>query len=1304
MIKLKRWLSTILIFALVLSLIPVFAMPKASAATGYDLGYAGGMAGTGTILAHGVDVSEHQGSGFNFQNLVDNGYSYVILRCGFYKRKDYCFEEYYQAAKAVGLNVGVYFYSYAATAADAAAEADLCLSYIEGKTFEYPVYFDFEDSTAGGVGGSGAYDICMAFMDKIAAAGYLTGLYSYAAWIDPNYYAWVPVDSICSRYECWIANYFDGTYTSNPRGGNYSTTYGMWQYTDSNYIGGVGPLDTNVCYKDYPTIVKTYGFNGYSSGKSPIGCVDGVTVVGPGQIRVRGWTLDEDELTTPLETHVYVGGGPGDPNAEGHIIMANQVRDDIAAAFPGAGSVHGFDTIINTGKSGDQVVNIFGINVRGGSNTLLDNSGVTVNIPADTENPVITDAQVSAVSSLGYTVTCTVSDNVAIQRVVMPTWTIAGEQDDITWGEATVSGNTASLGISISDHNFEYGLYTTHIYAYDLAGNYVSVPVLVDLPAVLTESPVSGTVGENTYFISSAQNKNFVVDVSAASVEDKGNVQLWYTIGTAKNQMWKISDTDGDGYYTIISLNSGKALDAADGGTTDGTNVQQYEYNGTDAQLWQLVENSDGSYCILNKKSGLALDILSGVLSNGQNIQLYTANGTSAQKWYLIPADLTGPSISDLQFTEISSEGFRVTCNVNDASGIQKVEFPTWTSYNGTDDQKWYTATVSGNTASCYIPISDHNYESGNYEVHIYAYDKLGNLSGVPTGGLKVPNRIGNDPIGGTPANGTYFITTSQNQNYVVDVEGISTENGANVYLWETTGNNTNQMWQIVDADGDGYYTVCALHSGKYLDVAGGISASDTNVQQYEATYSDAQLWQIVPNGDGTYCLYSKCGGFALDLYYGLVSNGTNIRIHDVNGADAQKWYLIPAKLTADTAHVHTYLSAVVTEPTCEAAGYTTHICANCGESYTDNEVPAVNHSYTYTDNGDTHTVGCNNCDYSLTEGHTYENGSCACGAVEVTAPAETAIKFGYTVSFDSDLKMNYRIKLENIAAAIPNYTVEGAYLTVEKDQYFADGTTGVDTQTLTGSVIDSRLVFTLSDIQSVEMGSELRAVLHIFDTEGNEYCTPADVISIKAYAQGFLEMLSYETNPEYVTMLIDLLNYGSAAQTYFGRRADVLANAGMDAYQQYASKELSEALNDQKTVVATDRTVTAVDKISFSVNFNDKTEMNAKLTLASGYTAEDITCVKVLDAEGNVVETLTEGTLLEDGKVQFTYYGVKSVQLREMYYFVAYVGEEVASDSNGYSVEAYCKSCVDNGSETMADMGLKCMYYGDSAYAYFAS
>ena len=229
---------------------------------GYDAGYTGGMAGSGSIVAYGIDVSEHQGTGFNFQNLKNSGYSYVILRCGFVTRKDYRFEEYYAAAKAAGLNVGVYFYSYASTPAEASYEADRCLSYIQGKKFEYPVYFDFEDGSARSYNGALAQQICNAFLSKIEAAGYLPGLYGYASWLDPNYGAWVPTSSICSKWECWMANYYNDS-PVNVKSANYPSTYGMYQYTSSNYVNGVGPLDTNVCYKDYPYIVKTYHFNGY---------------------------------------------------------------------------------------------------------------------------------------------------------------------------------------------------------------------------------------------------------------------------------------------------------------------------------------------------------------------------------------------------------------------------------------------------------------------------------------------------------------------------------------------------------------------------------------------------------------------------------------------------------------------------------------------------------------------------------------------------------------------------------------------------------------------------------------------------------------------------------------------------------------------------------------------------------------------------------------------------------------------------------------------------------------------------------
>ena len=401
----------------------------------------------------------------------------------------------------------------------------------------------------------------------------------------------------------------------------------------------------------------------------------------------------------------------------------------------------------------------------------------------------------------------------------------------------------------------------------------------------------------------------------------------------------------------------------------------------------------------------------------------------------------------------------------------------------------------------------------------------------------------------------------------------------------------------------------------------------------------------------------------------------------------------------------HESTTTTTVEATCTTDGSVTVTCDACGEVLSTEVIESTGHDYTYTNNGENHTVGCSNgCGYSVTEGHTYENGACICGAVEVTGPAQADIKISHTVSFDSDLKMNYRIKYSNIAAVIPNYVTEGAYLVVEKDQYLASGEFAVDTVTLYPDLETdpTRMLFNLSGIQSVEMGSELRAVLHIFDAEGKEYVTPVDAYSVLDYAQLFYDTYTYEQQPELYVMLIDALNYGSAAQVYFGRRADLLVNAGMDAYQQYATTELSAPLEDSKVTETNDRTITAVSKIGFSVTFADKTEMNARLTIASGYSKSDITSVKVLNAAGEVVDTLTEFTELADGRLQVTYYGVKSVQMRDRFYFVAYVGDEVASDNVGYSIEAYAKSNITSSDANLADMVLKCMYYGDSAYAYF--
>ncbi|MBQ2663193.1 MAG: GBS Bsp-like repeat-containing protein, partial [Clostridia bacterium] len=90
---------------------------------------------------------------------------------------------------------------------------------------------------------------------------------------------------------------------------------------------------------------------------------------------------------------------------------------------------------------------------------------------SDTTKPVISNVSISGVNVNGYTVSCTVTDNVGVTDVKFPTWT-KSDQSDLRWDSYTSkSGNTYSIRINTSTYNNYTGWYYTHIYAYDAAGN-----------------------------------------------------------------------------------------------------------------------------------------------------------------------------------------------------------------------------------------------------------------------------------------------------------------------------------------------------------------------------------------------------------------------------------------------------------------------------------------------------------------------------------------------------------------------------------------------------------------------------------------------------------------------------------------------------------------------------------------------------------------------------------------------------------------------------------------------------------------
>ena len=113
-----------------------------------------------------------------------------------------------------------------------------------------------------------------------------------------------------------------------------------------------------------------------------------------------------------------------------------------------------------------------------------------------------------------------------------------------------------------------------------------------------------------------------------------------------------------------------------------------------------------------------------------------------------VTSDKTGPTITNAKVTNVDSTGYTVTCTVTDASGVNRVQFPTWTEKNGQDDllSNWEvnpkaSGTRNGNTFTFRVKTSDHNNESGVYHTHIYAYDNSyrGNCAGAVTLTATVP-------------------------------------------------------------------------------------------------------------------------------------------------------------------------------------------------------------------------------------------------------------------------------------------------------------------------------------------------------------------------------------------------------------------------------------------------------------------------------------------------------------------------------------------------------------------------------------
>ena len=213
------------------------------------------------MTVHGIDVSQWQGN-IDFKKVKASGVKFVILRCNNWDNnlncvvKDAYFESNYKKAKAAGLDVGVYYFTWQTDTSGAKYDADLCKKFIAGKQFEYPVYFDLEWNKAFAKGASVCSAMVDTFCSEMEKAGYFAGLYISRSPLQQYITA-----NVAKKYTLWIAEYAGKC--------NYSGSYGMWQNSSTWKVSGInGNVDHDYCYVDYPSIIKNGGFNGFPKPKT----------------------------------------------------------------------------------------------------------------------------------------------------------------------------------------------------------------------------------------------------------------------------------------------------------------------------------------------------------------------------------------------------------------------------------------------------------------------------------------------------------------------------------------------------------------------------------------------------------------------------------------------------------------------------------------------------------------------------------------------------------------------------------------------------------------------------------------------------------------------------------------------------------------------------------------------------------------------------------------------------------------------------------------------------------------------------
>ncbi len=312
---------------------------------------------------------------------------------------------------------------------------------------------------------------------------------------------------------------------------------------------------------------------------------------------------------------------------------------------------------------------------------------------------------------------------------------------------------------------------------------------------------------------------------------------------------------------------------------------------------------------------------------------------------------------------------------------------------------------------------------------------------------------------------------------------------------------------------------------------------------------------------------------------------------------------------------------------------------------------------------------------YSNTKKNTYgdhqdadNDGKCdSCGAIIDGIGAKLA---GYSLSLTGNIGVNFYMELSNDivndASAYMNFTLpNGTTSKVYVSGTHEDGSTATTDTTVKDGV--TYYVFTC-EVAAKEMTSDIKAQMigNNGEKTGKVY-----TYTVKEYADYILSHTSAEDNYGRATVLLvkGMLNYGGAAQKYFGYKTDQLASDGL---------ALTEPVFDDTSIInfikdeANKASITNYsdsDKVTFKsayLSLNSTTDLCVYVQFAEDVTVQEDMFAILLHSKEISKDQYEITKVNEENCYKITLHGIKASQLQKQYEF------EVALPDTGPAVLKY--------------------------------